>query len=1070
MIDSFLRNQSLVQQQIETYNNFVECSLQTVINELRSIENDTHTLSFNKVYLSKQTFAESDGAIHDIYPFDARVRNLTYSSSIFVDVELLHMTSGIIEKFSCYFGKVPVMVGSSICNTQTIPIDNLRECDYDCGGYFIVNGSEKVLIPQEKMNNNHVYVFSKNTTKYQMSSEIRSLVEGDTKSTSTVTMNITVKNSELEQFVRINIPFLKVEICLFIIFHLFGCTNFKKYIKKFNDNDFQYVLFSSVKEYEYVTERHDIFEYINKRLINPFKEDIQQNIQKYFETNLFPHIGNDTDKKLVLLGYMTEQLVLTFLKKREEDDRDHFKNKRIDTSGFLMTSLFRQLVKKMYKDLKMSFCKSNEKIINLTNMIKTKYITNGFKYSLATGNWGSSNNTHNMRIGVSQMLNRHSYISMLSHLRRINSPIGKDGKMTTPRHLHGSHMFRICPSETPEGQACGLVKNLAVCARVSVGYNSNIIRPFLQSRLLQHGKIRLLINGFLLGFTDDEHALVDELKEMRRRCDVHPDTSIVLDDFKEEIRINTDSGRILRPVYVIYDGKIRTYESKEWDVLLKDGVVEYLDCDEEEQCLIAMRPSDLHKKKYTHCELDPSAMLGVCAALIPFPDHNQSPRNCYQSAMGKQAISIGTSNQHERIDTLSHTLLYPQKPIVRTQYSDTLNYDKLPSGQNVIVAVLCYTGYNQEDSIIMNKSSIDRGLFRSFFYRTYKEELKQNSTSSKENFEIPKYKETVSMKNVQYDHLEEDGTAPVGEYLDAGRVIIGKTIDLNKPSALGHTKKDCSTVVRHNESGYVDKVMITSNENGMTLMKGIVRSMRTPEIGDKFSSRHAQKGTIGMVYNQEDMPYTEDGIVPDIIINPHALPSRMTIAQLIECIMGKVCCLSGTYGDATPFTDMNPKDIIQELEKLGYEKNGAESMSNGMTGIKMEGKVFIGPTYYQRLKHMVNDKIHSRSRGPVQMLTRQPVEGRSRDGGLRFGEMERDCIISHGASAFLKERLFDHSDAYSIPICVKCGITGVYSYKDNYGYCKICNNHADIKMMQVPYACKLLFQELMSMSVHCKIL
>jgi DNA-directed RNA polymerase II subunit RPB2 len=369
----------------------------------------------------------------------------------------------------------------------------------------------------------------------------------------------------------------------------------------------------------------------------------------------------------------------------------------------------------------------------------------------------------------------------------------------------------------------------------------------------------------------------------------------------------------------------------------------------------------------------------------------------------------------------------------------------------------------------MNKSSIDRGLFRSFFYRTYKEELKQNNTSSKEYFEIPKYKETVSMKNIQYDHLGEDGIGHVGEYVDAGKVIIGKTIDLNKPSALGHTKKDCSTVVRHNEGGYVDKVMITSNENGMTLVKSVVRSMRTPEIGDKFSSRHAQKGTIGMIYNQEDMPYTEEGIVPDIIINPHALPSRMTIAQLIECVMGKVCCITGRYGDATPFTDMKPEDIIKELEKLGYEKNGSESMSHGMTGIKMEGKVFIGPTYYQRLKHMVNDKIHSRSRGPVQMLTRQPVEGRSRDGGLRFGEMERDCIISHGASAFLKERLFDHSDAYSIPICVKCGIVGVYNYKDNYGYCKVCNNESDIKMMQVPYACKLLFQELMSMSIHCKI-
>lgn len=482
------------------------------------------------------------------------------------------------------------------------------------------------------------------------------------------------------------------------------------------------------------------------------------------------------------------------------------------------------------------------------------------------------------------------------------------------------------------------------------------------------------------------------------------------------------------------------------------------------------RKNTAAQKEYTHCEINPSMIFGICASIIPFPDHNQSPRNTYQSAMGKQAMGVYMTNFTVRMDTLAHVLCYPQKPLVVTHPIKYLRFRELPAGQNAIVAIMCYSGFNQEDSVIMNQSSVDRGLFRSVFYRSYSCEEKKQPFGGCDEFEKPQQETTRNMKRANYDKLDPDGFIAPGEFVTGDDIIIGRTTPLaegeeTQPGAR-HTKRDSSIGLRPSETGVVDSVMLTTNGDGYKFAKVKVRSERIPQVGDKFASRHGQKGTIGMLYRQEDMPFNVDGIAPDIIVNPHAIPSRMTIGHLVECLLGKVAANTGDEAMATPFiVDQTVTKISGMLHNCGFQKHANETMYNGYTGRELATQIFLGPTYYQRLKHMVDDKIHSRQRGRLQILTRQPVEGRAREGGLRFGEMERDCMISHGAAQFLREALLDRSDKYSTHVCNQCGLLAIANLRQLKYECRGCKNKTDISQIDMPYACKLLFQELMAMSI-----
>lgn len=1092
-IHRYFDSHNIVKQQIDSFNELLSTNIQNIINEIGNVKvDDNVTIYFEKIYVTKPLHIEPDGSNNSIQPTETRNRNLTYSGSIFIDVSM--NDNGDVKTFEkCFLGKIPIMVGSNYCNS--IQSLNSKECVYDVGGYFIVNGSEKVLISQEKMNNNQVYVFYKQQpNKYEYIGEIRSIKEEESRSTSTIYMMITYPNSNYQQFLKIQLSFLKTDVPVFVIFYILGIKNYKDVIKMFKyvkNEKFMQIIEESIRECPVNNEEQAII-YIGTKMSKTNAknyDELKLYLQNMIYREILPHVEN-INLKVHMLIYMIEQLVSCSLKWRNEDDRDHMKNKRIDLSGALLAGLFRQLYKRVHKEFytNINKCIKSGKVINLQQMMKTKIITNGLKYSMSTGNWGIGNSS-NVRTGVSQVLNRLTFSSSLSHLRRINSPIGREGKLTKPRHLHSSHWGKCCPSETPEGQSCGLVKNMSMMLYVSSYTNSTSIKNILSS--LECVKpieeqiddyVNIFINGSILSYTTEPIYVYNKLKECKTAFDVSFDTSICYDMYTKELKIQTDAGRMCRPCFIVKKNKLLfnkeihkrlmdVNSGYKWQHLISNGIVEYLDSSEEEYAMIAMFTDDLKNEciQYTHCEIHPSLILGVCASTIPFPDHNQSPRNTYQAAMSKQAMGVYCSNFEERFDTLAHILMYPQKPIVNTIYSNVIKNEELPAGQNAIVAIATYTGYNQEDSIIMNQSSIDRGLFRSVFYRTYKEEIRQQGNGIKETIEKPCPSECLGLKLANYDCLDDDGIISPGNYVSNNTVIIGKTITMATP-VNSYTKKDNSTYTRHNETGIVDKVLNTTNEHGFQMVKVKIRSTRIPKIGDKFSARHGQKGTIGMTYTQEDMPFTSSGITPDIIINPHAIPSRMTIGQLMECLSGKIGALQGKLKDATAFErSNNVNSLIDELHALGYEKHGNEVLYHGHTGKRIHASIFIGPTYYQRLKHMVEDKIHSRSKGPIQNLTRQPVEGRARDGGLRFGEMEKDCIISHGASNFLKERMFYQSDPYRIHVCDICGMMAIADIENSKFLCKNCANKVNISQVEIPYACKLLFQELMAMGIAPRI-
>ncbi|CAA0825111.1 DNA-directed RNA polymerase II subunit 2 [Striga hermonthica] len=1153
VISAYFEEKGLVRQQLDSFDEFIQNTMQEIVDESADIEirpesqhNPGHQpdfaetiykISFGQIYLSKPMMTESDGETATLFPKAARLRNLTYSAPLYVDV-----TKRVIRKghdgeevtetqdfTKVFIGKVPIMLRSSYCTlyqNSEKDLTELGECPYDQGGYFIINGSEKVLIAQEKMSTNHVYVFKKRQpNKYAYVAEVRSMAETQNRPPSTMFVRMlsrtSAKGGSSGQYIRATLPYIRTEIPIIVVFRALGFIADKDILEhicyNFQDTQMMELLRPSLEEAFVIQNQQVALDYIGKRgaTVGVTREKRIKYAKEILQKEMLPHVGvgeHCETKKGYYFGYIIHRLLLCALGRRAEDDRDHYGNKRLDLAGPLLGGLFRMLFRKLTRDVRsyVQKCVDNGKDVNLQFAIKAKTITSGLKYSLATGNWGQAN-AAGTRAGVSQVLNRLTYASTLSHLRRLNSPIGREGKLAKPRQLHNSQWGMMCPAETPEGQACGLVKNLALMVYITVGSAAYPILEFLEewgtenfeeiSPAVIPQATKIFVNGCWVGIHRNPDMLVSTLRRLRRRVDVNTEVGVVRDIRLKELRIYTDYGRCSRPLFIVEKQRllikkkdIQALQQREsddggWHDLVAKGFIEYIDTEEEETTMISMtindlvsarlNPSDAYSDTYTHCEIHPSLILGVCASIIPFPDHNQSPRNTYQSAMGKQAMGIYVTNYQFRMDTLAYVLYYPQKPLVTTRAMEHLHFRQLPAGINAIVAIACYSGYNQEDSVIMNQSSIDRGFFRSLFFRSYRDEEKKMGTLVKEDFGKPDRGNTMGMRHGSYDKLDDDGLAPPGTRVSGEDVIIGKTTPITpddaqasgQPAAAArYTKKDHSTSLRHSETGIVDQVLLTTNADGLRFVKVRVRSVRIPQIGDKFSSRHGQKGTVGMTYTQEDMPWTLEGICPDIIVNPHAIPSRMTIGQLIECVMGKVAAHMGKEGDATPFTDVTVDNISRALHKCGYQMRGYETMYNGHTGRRLSSMIFLGPTYYQRLKHMVDDKIHSRGRGPVQILTRQPAEGRSRDGGLRFGEMERDCMIAHGAAHFLKERLFDQSDAYRIHVCEKCGLIAIANLKKNSFECRGCKNKTDIVQVYIPYACKLLFQELMAMAIAPRML
>jgi len=1104
---------------------------------------------FENISLRKPTIFENNGAILPMMPNDARLRNLTYASPLFVDVRVkttfINNTKQgeriIRERLfpNVHLGKIPVMVGSKYCllhDQKHLHPSSLGECAEDFGGYFIITGGERVIISQERMSENRPFVFrnNRNPTKEVEVIEVKSIGPDNDQvpKNNAVKIMYHPKNSQLH-LLRATIPRIKTDIPLFVLFRALGIVADKDIydliIGTENDALFDSVMSETILEAQEIQTQEQALAWISTQ-VNSWSSRGNKalKISDILNTECFPHVGiNEASwyDKACFLAHMTRKVLWVNSARIPNDDRDAYPNKRVDLPGFLLANLFRTyFTTKMIKDIRASVAKeihggswrasgNFEDILNVSNinkMIKSVILEVGLKTSLATGNFGSAKAGGPTKIGVSQVLNRLNYISGVSHLRRISTPIEKTGKLVLPRKLHNTQWGYICPSETPEGHGVGVVKNMSSTAIVSIYSNPGTVRDYIKtlktlvslnqtSAEEKHNHTRLFVNGAWLGIVKNKDAMktLESLKYAKRSGRIHIQTGIIWRAALREIWITTEAGRMLRPLMIA--STIREIASdkegilkasidnlKTWEELLvwespgKNHLIEYIDPGETESSYIAVYPSDIvqHKdRSYTHSEIHPSTILGTLASNIPFPDHNQSPRNSYQAAMGKQAMGMYALNFRERFDAMAHLLCYPQVPFVSPFMSKFYGAQAMPSGQNIIVAIATYTGYNQEDSVIINRASIERGLFRSIFYRTYKDEERKNQSSGEEErFSNPDTSTTRQMKNANYEKLGENGFVPENQFVNSDDILIGKVVPMRIPTGMvvpaGAKKyRDVSKTMRNNESGWVDRIFRNRNGEGYSFAKVRVRQDRVPEIGDKFSSRHGQKGTLGMILQSEDMPQTASGLVPDMIINPHCIPSRMTIAHIMETLLGKMSCELGCLGDGSPFNDVT-LDGIQKIlrDKLGMEPAGNEILYNGYTGKMMDTSIFVGPCYYQRLRHCSADKLHSRASGPLVMLTRQPAEGRAREGGLRFGEMERDCVAAHGISEFTKERLMECSDLFRCWSCQDCGLIAIVNPKEGIWMCKGCGNTTHFSPIEIPYAYKLLLQELETMSITSRII
>ena len=1644
--------EQLVRHQIESYNDMVNVQLKRTVDMFNPVkiasdqdyDKTTHKhrleveVNFTNLYMSRPQIHENTGATKILFPQEARLRNFTYASMMTVDMSVKYIVRGtdndqitthhkVFPKIQ--IGKMPIMLKSCICVlTQHKHLDHniTGECPYDAGGYFIINGSEKTVLGQERAAENKVlcYNVSKGNNKWRYVAEIKSIPDSRCISPKQINMMVVAKQNGFGHPLVIQIPRMKQPVPLFIVFRALGVLSDQEIceyiVYNIGGTDDETTggggdggangistkllesLQASIIDANGIMTQEDAFRYFTTQVIfTPINMDKESGAIKKREfayevlhNDLFPHCNTDQQRKF-FLGHMAHKLLCAFFEINKQDDRDSYLNKRVDLTGALLNNLFRNYFNKLVKDMSKQVVReintgswrSTEDylgIINDTNMykiIKSTTIENGLKRALSTGDFGIKSMTSN-KVGVAQVLNRLTYSSSLSHLRRLNTPIDKSGKLIPPRKLHNTSWGFLCPAETPEGGSIGVVKNISYLSHVTIHSNPASLHAYIDEYIERletlkprdtYRQVKVFVNGTWVGITRNPLRLYHEFKLKKWRGIINIYTSVVFDYPNAEIRICNDAGRMMRPLLLVDQDTNELFITRDiikridaheigWDDLLthmsasdagataSHGVIEYIDPDEQAFSMIAMRPHHLYrnetdttspyKYRYSHCEIHPSTIFGVLASCIPFPEHNQAPRNTYQCldinetvqmsdgrrvpikdvkvgdevmtyhpttfevsttkvvnhfiqentnpvykittisgreiiatedhrfstnagwktvkemmddrelrvgvfdtkrihnsindienerelildeemfrlkmkelnieetvnrkitktqkyinhlkeigmiplysnnhklgvlariigylyadgsiniyrkkkynynefqcsfdfgrridadnmiedlkmvgfnpvkitegtrtfksadseryqthhtfnltfngclpafivslgvsygkktetprneiprwimnnkyvssqfisgfqggdgckirwdkvldkrtgtkgyiikiqetsqqinptikdslkrfmeqcitilnnldikvtkqdpfeeeinstrvkysfrisstpqnllryyetvgysycdtknmasfvnveylkyknftngninieewtqdiiqkknncifvpiqsivpvsnrmvsdievesdnhsfiagdgfassncAMGKQAIGIYVTNYQRRMDKTAYVLTYPHRPLVDTRLMQMIQLAEIPSGAPLIVAIMSYTGYNQEDSVLVNQGAIDRGMFSATIYHTEKDEDKKINGDEEVRCH-PDVSKTKGMKFGNYDKLNQRGVMPANTFIENRDIIMGKVIPIkdnrNDPTKIVKYE-DISRVYHTSEECYVDKSYIDSNGEGYCFCKVRVRAFRKPVIGDKVSSRMGQKGTIGNIIPERDMPFTKEGIRPDIIINPHAIPSRMTIGQLKETLLGKVLVNLGLFGDGTSFGEYDIKDISKELLKVGFEMNGNELLYNGLTGEQIKSDIFIGPVFYQRLKHMVADKQHSRSIGPMVNFTHQPAEGRSRDGGLRFGEMERDAMVGHGASRFTKGRMYDCSDKYEVHVCRKCGIIASYNDERSIHLCKTCDNRSDFARVQIPYACKLLFQELATMNVAPRIM
>ena len=1235
LIDKYFKDNpnNLVSHHLESYNSFINKGISQIFREnnpIRFIEREDENEDSEKRNECKLYLGGKDGSriyygkpiiyddhnSHFMFPNDARLRNMTYGITIHydVDVDFTYYDENGKKEHSIllskiYLGRFPIMLQSDLCILNTLNKNvrfNMGECRNDYGGYFIIDGMEKVIISQEKFADNLLYIRkNKEDNIYSFSAEIRSVSEDTSKPIRTTAVKIVAPSPSLSNNqIVVSVPNVKKPVPLFILMRALGVVSDKDIIKTclLTDLDDEHENNKNPYIDLFIPSVHDAYKFFNQQNALEFiaeltKRGTVSSVIEILSDYFLPHIGelNFLDKSY-FLGYMVNKLLKVYTKEEKPTDRDNFRFKRVELSGTLLYDLFREyyliqkkditrkideeyyyhkgsykeddtLSRKEKKQIKMKEKPGDKKddnkyknnfigLIesNFKTFFKDRLVEQGFRKAFK-GNWGSE--AHTKRIGVVQDLNRLSWNTFISHLRKINLPLDSSAKVVGPRLLNSSQWGFIDPIDTPDGGNIGLHKHMSITTYITSGSSGYPIikwlrlntpmRNILESSPEQLGSSsKIFVNGSWVGVIDSPIELVDLLKLYRRNGIIPVYTSISFNYQKNEINIYTDAGRLSRPIYYIENNKL-SYDRKESKDLLESGkitweqiisgfmsktdekfktknnkiydlqslykdigsdksvildklqhfksIVDYIDTSEEETLLISTSNEDLQKSKwYTNLEIDPSLILGVMGNMIIYPENNPVTRNSFSCGQSKQAVSVYHSNYQMRIDKMGVILNYGQTPLIKSRYMEYVNNEEQPYGVNAIVAIMSYTGYNVEDAILINEAAIHRGIFRTTYYSSYQDREESSKVTGMTNSKfasIEKNNVIGKKKGYDYSFLDDHGLIKENTELNDKMILIGK---INSSLSTKDVWSDDSVKPKKGQLGYVDKAFITLGEEGFNVAKVRVREERLPAIGDKMASRAGQKGTLGLIIPENDMPFTEDGIRPDLIINPHAIPSRMTIGQIIESLFGKVCTSYGAFGDCTAFQVKGPNysTYAPLLVKAGFNSTGNQVLYNGMTGEQLAADIYIGPTYYMRLKHMVKDKINYRARGPNTVLTRQPVQGRANDGGLRIGEMERDGVLAHGMSYFLNESFMvrGESSEFYIAVCNKSGAIAIYNQAKNLflspaadgpiqfnvnpdgsqSIMNISRFGRSFSILKVPYSFKLLIQELQVMNVQMRII
>jgi DNA-directed RNA polymerase II subunit RPB2 len=1132
LIEAYFKSNSIVSHQLDSYNNFVHHGLYEIFAQEPSIKIDDYVLTFDQPVLGRTEIIQEDRSTRLIYPNDARQLNLNYTAPLYCRItesyckDSAGVNNRVYKEYSRIpIGDIPIMLKSSICNLYSLnESEHVQkgECMHDPGGYFIIKGNERVLVAQIRSVYNKVFVSERSNmakkpnprTKY-----IASVRPMSNETSHSVSLQAVLDIDERN--VSFVLPNIKGNIPAGIVFKGLGFTNEHhiKHLLRLTDKKAEKFVRFILNDALICDTQDKALHYIASHATNPVPEERKIAFAKQIvQHELVPSYGiipSPFDIAL-FLGHMIRQLVYTSLNLRKQDDLDNYANKRIESAGNLLFDIFRHLYKKFLLAIRGQLEKRKQRGDILTMISRVSVISKGLHNCLATGNWSVQKNATYMRTGVSQVLDRMTYCSALSHLRRVSIPVGRKGKNVAIRQLHPTSFGFICPCETPEGQKIGTVINLALTCKISKRLSNIDVKRVLETfdSIIESSSIKeerysklsnltpVFFNGVIYGLTADPEGVIEQVKSKRLLGIFDAETSVTYDSIDDIVYIFSDEGRFIRPLLTVNTNnnlnlkltsqiirELRGGNSPQkagyvWDFLVKRGYVQYVDPAEIENSVIAMYPSMLKLQTCQFCEIHPSMMFGLVAALTPFPDHNQSPRNCYQASMLKQALGIPLLSYNVRADTMLHVMHYSQKPIICTKMANVLGINEMPNGANVIMAITGYGGFQQEDGLAICINAVQKGLFLLTTYHTIEATEKKRDSYSFEEICLPPLtgENNFKRKNANYSLLDERGVVRA-RYPDGRAVIVRKgDVIISKVLVSGNktgqeTRTDISVLVGNGEEGVVDKVYYHIIPSGFKLVKVLIRNTRIPEVGDKFAYRCAQKGTVGKFYAAEDMPFTASGMIPDVLVSSLCISSRMTVSLLLEAILGKNCVIKGEYGDCTPFTSKSitlADDIVKDNKELmsdfkkalasyGLNSHGWEKTYCGFTGEEIEAEMFIGPIYYQRLKHLVVNKLHARAKGAVTSLCRQATLGRSQDGGLRIGEMERDAIAAAGNSRFLKERLYEVSDPFQIAVCQGCG-TIVTSLK----FCQSCGSDRIVKC-NLPYASKLLFSELSALGMKLAI-